>query len=497
MKKEKIISLIILILIFIATLSTIIIRPLGDLDELWNYNFARNVANGLVPYKDFNMVPMPLLPLLCGFILKITVDQLFIMKLIAAIASGLILFLIYKIFKMLKINSRLLIVFMALIGYLYHDILYIDYNWMSLLFVLCIVYIELKQYKTNKKMLTLNPKADILIGILAGLTFMLKQTSGFLICIAAVGSKLIDVKSKENLKLFFKSFAYRLIGVLIPILLMFIYLLCNNAIDDFISYTIKGASSFTNYISYVRLLRLNLTGLFSILVPLLIIYELYNIVIKNNKKHLYFLYIYGLAIFIIAFPISDKIHFVIGSTLFIILLLIETYDILKKIYFKHIKNKELLRKTSIVILEYIDIILIVAVLIYSFINYSTFLKKNHSQINHYKNVVINENLENEIGQINEFILKNDKKVIILDAQAAAYMIPIDRYNKDYDMFNKGNFGYDGEKRLIQDISNSNNVEYLILKEEYNSNWQTPLNIINYVKNNKDRKGSLLIFDIYE
>lgn len=497
MKKEKIISWIILILIFIATLSTIIIRPLGDLDELWNYNFARNVANGLVPYKDFNMVPMPLLPLLCGFILKITVDQLFIMKLIAAIASGLILFLIYKIFKMLKINSRLLIVFMALIGYLYHDILYIDYNWMSLLFVLCIVYIELKQYKTNKKMLTLNPKADILIGILAGLTFMLKQTSGFLICIAAVGSKLIDVKSKENLKLFFKSFAYRLIGVLIPILLMFIYLLCNNAIDDFISYTIKGASSFTNYISYVRLLRLNLTGLFSILVPLLIIYELYNIVIKNNKKHLYFLYIYGLAIFIIAFPISDKIHFVIGSTLFIILLLIETYDILKKIYFKHIKNKELLRKTSIVILEYIDIILIVAVLIYSFINYSTFLKKNHSQINHYKNVVINENLENEIGQINEFILKNDKKVIILDAQAAAYMIPIDRYNKDYDMFNKGNFGYDGEKRLIQDISNSNNVEYLILKEEYNSNWQTPLNIINYVKNNKDRKGSLLIFDIYE
>ena len=43
MKKEKIISWIILILIFIATLSTIIIRPLGDLDELWNYNFARQI----------------------------------------------------------------------------------------------------------------------------------------------------------------------------------------------------------------------------------------------------------------------------------------------------------------------------------------------------------------------------------------------------------------------------------------------------------------------
>ena len=497
MKKEKIISLIILILILIATLSTIIIRPLGDLDELWNYNFARNVANGLVPYKDFNMVPMPLLPLLCGFILKITVDQLFIMKLIAAIVSGLILFLIYKIFKILTINSKLLIIFVALIGYLYHDILCIDYNWMSLLFVLCIVYIELKQYKTNKKMLTVNPKIDILIGLLAGLTFMLKQTSGFLICIAAVGNKLIDVKSKEDLKLFFKSFAYRLIGILIPILLIFIYLFCNNAIDDFISYTIKGASSFTNYISYARLLKVNITGLFSILVPLLIIYELYNIVIKNNKKHLYFLYIYGLAIFIIAFPISDKIHFVIGSTLFIILLLIETYDALKKIYLKHINNKESLRRKLITILKCIDIIIVLTILIYSFINYNTFFKDNHSELNHYEHVVISENLENAIKQMNKYILSRDKKVLILDAQAAAYMIPIDRYNKDYDMFNKGNFGYDGEKRLIQDISNSNNVEYLILKEEYNSNWQTPLNIINYVKNNKDKKGSLLIFDIYE
>ena len=497
MNKEKILNIIILIIIFIFTLSIIIIKPFGDLDELWNYNFARNVASGLVPYKDFNMVPMPLLPLLCGFILKITVDQLFIMKLIAAIVSGLILFLIYKIFKILTINSKLLIIFVALIGYLYHDILCIDYNWMSLLFVLCIVYIELKQYKTNKKMLTVNPKIDILIGLLAGLTFMLKQTSGFLICIAAVGNKLIDVKSKEDLKLFFKSFAYRLIGILIPILLMFIYLFCNNAIDDFISYTIKGASSFTNYISYARLLKVNITGLFSILVPLLIIYELYNIVIKNNKKHLYFLYIYGLAIFIIAFPISDKIHFVIGSTLFIILLLIETYDALKKIYLKHINNKESLRKKLITILKCIDIIIVLTILIYSFINYNTFFKDNHSKLNHYEHVVISENLENAIKQMNKYILSRDKKVLILDAQAAAYMIPIDRYNKDYDMFNKGNFGYDGEKRLIQDISNSNNVEYLILKEEYNSNWQTPLNIINYVKNNKDKKGSLLIFDIYE
>ena len=36
--------------------------------------------------------------------------------------------------------------------------------------------------------------------------------------------------------------------------------------------------------------------------------------------------------------------------------------------------------------------------------------------------------------------KENKKVYILDAEAAIYMIPINNYNKDYDMFLKGNIG---------------------------------------------------------
>lgn len=37
---------------------------------------------------------------------------------------------------------------------------------------------------------------------------------------------------------------------------------------------------------------------------------------------------------------------------------------------------------------------------------------------------------------------------ILDYSVAIYMIPVDIYNKNYDMFNKGNFGQNGEKRLL-------------------------------------------------
>ena len=48
-----------------------------------------------------------------------------------------------------------------------------------------------------------------------------------------------------------------------------------------------------------------------------------------------------------------------------------------------------------------------------------------------------------INKIDEFILSNEKKgksVYILDAAAAMYMIPLNKYNKDYDMLMQGNFG---------------------------------------------------------
>ena len=79
----------------------------------------------------------------------------------------------------------------------------------------------------------------------------------------------------------------------------------------------------------------------------------------------------------------------------------------------------------------------------------------------------------------------------------AYMIPIDRYNKDFDMFNKGNLGYNGEQRIIEQISRENDKQYLILKDTYSKNWQTPTDIIEYVKENKVKVGEIAIFDIYK
>ena len=40
-------------------------------DEIWNYGFAYNIATGLIPYKDFNMVVTPLFPIMSALFMKI------------------------------------------------------------------------------------------------------------------------------------------------------------------------------------------------------------------------------------------------------------------------------------------------------------------------------------------------------------------------------------------------------------------------------------------
>ena len=72
-----------------------------------------------------------------------------------------------------------------------------------------------------------------------------------------------------------------------------------------------------------------------------------------------------------------------------------------------------------------------------------------------------------------------------------------RVNKNYDLLLKSNLGKDGEEKIITEIESSKDVKYLILQDKYHKNWQTPLQVINYVKENKNKTGTIGDFDIYE
>jgi hypothetical protein len=60
--KARLIDIAVFCIAILLFLATVLPRNLANLDEIWNFNFARNIANGLIPYKDFNMLQTPLLP---------------------------------------------------------------------------------------------------------------------------------------------------------------------------------------------------------------------------------------------------------------------------------------------------------------------------------------------------------------------------------------------------------------------------------------------------
>lgn len=225
--------------------------------------------------------------------------------------------------------------------------------------------------------------------------------------------------------------------------------------------------------------------------------------IKNkeniNKIKVLTILIYSLSIIIVMYPISDEIHFLIGSTITIIGSTYLLYLIGNVIYNKIKLDKK--KKIYKIITAIISSMLLFFILyktvtnIYNYVN-----TEKNIEINHYRNIEITNNIKDRIKSIDEFILEEEKKenkVYILDSEAAVYMIPLDKYNKDYDMFLKGNIGKDAEQGQIEKIKQRDeNTIYLIRNKKLELNWQSPAEVINYIRNNLQKTGEISMYEIY-
>ena len=501
MKKIKKECFIIVILLLILT-AIIMVKPLNDLDEIWNYNFARNIVDGNMPYKDFNMIQMPLVPALCAIFLNLLGNELMIMRIIAILLCTIILFITYKILELLKVNKWLNYAFLIFLIYILKDHFRIDYNFFVLFNVLWIIYIELKsvrEKKTKEELLT-SSKKDIVLGILAGICICSKQTTGVLVAIVLVGYNLLNVSNFKEFKLFIKKAIYRVIGVFIPLLMLSIYFTWNHLWNDFIDYCILGIGTFSNSIPYSNLLTNSniLIKTLSIIVPIFLISMIGNILVNKYKRkeidsQLLTIVSYAIAEMVVVFPISDDIHFLIGAFPAMIGIIYGMSILSQKL-----KNE----KVKIFIKEYLKAfnILAVAILgmvsIVSLYNYAIQVRE-YTTLNHFNYIIQSQDQIDSIKNVEEYIQKQDKNVYILDAAAAIYTIPINQYTKNYDMFLIGNLGRDGEEGIIEDLQEEENYIVLIKNEQYSRNWQNPEKVRKYIIENMNKMGEIDAFDIYE
>lgn len=317
------------------------------------------------------------------------------------------------------------------------------------------------------------------------------------------------VENKEQFKQYLKIAITRIIGILIPLIILFLYLIISGAFRDFINYAILGISTFSNKIPYLNLFNNKKIEIkiLSILMPISIILMIIILLItkvlrKDNEKinNLLTILVYSVSIIIVMYPISDEIHFLIGSFISIVGLAYMLSLLCQNIYVQinYSRKYKLYKIVSLIIW----ILIFTLISVKSINNLYVYIKtEKNIDIQYFKNVEVGDGLKQRINDIDDYILKMEKegrKVYILDAEAAIYMIPIDKYNKDYDMFLKGNIGKDGEEGQIEKIKQKDeSTLYLIRKENMKSNWQTPMNVVKYIRDNLVRIGEISIYEIYK
>lgn len=263
MKSKKYIAIELLCIFIVTLLYNLICNPV-ILDEIWNYGFTYNIANGLIPYKDFNMVITPFYPFLGALFLIIFGKSLLVYHIFnALICTGIFYFMKITLNKSYYIvYSILLLVSLP------------NYSFFSILLLYIILYLE-----DNKK-------NDFLIGIFIGLTFLTKQNIGIMFVLPSILTKK------------FKQIKNRTIGFIIPNIIFFLYLIITDSLLFFIDYAFLGLSSFAeNNILF---------SMWGTLTIIAIIYLIYQYVITKDIKVLYLLFFQ-----IIAYPIFDTYHVLI------------------------------------------------------------------------------------------------------------------------------------------------------------------------------------------
>ena len=407
-----------------------------------------------------------------------------VMRFLAIVLDSIILFMVYKIMHELKIKDYFKYIILIILAIIMKDYFTIDYNWMTMLIVLIIMYLEIKKED--------NWKSNLCIGILAGISVTVKQTTGLVILIAIIGWKILDVRNFDDFKKFIKNSLIRMLGGAIVILTFALILLKLGAINDYIDYCILGVGTFSNKISYIDGLIKSSNILIRVLsiVPLFIILVLSVIYIKYHKKESLILLVYSIALMVLVYPISDESHFVVAIPGILI-----SIGYLLNILADKIGIPE---KEEIIANSFLEGIMILFTIYYFYsgmMNYNS-LNKN-TELNHFKYLPMEKSKISSVREVEDFIETKENDVFILDSTAALYMIPIDRYNKNYDMFLNGNLGSNGEDGQIENLKNMPNKMVLIMNSKYIRNWQNPEKVRKYVMNEMIKKGEIGIFDIYE
>ena len=421
-------------LIFIFFLFwNIIIQPI-NLDEIWNYGFAYNIYEGLIPYKDFNMVLTPFYPMVISFFFMLFGSNLLVMHIVNSL---LITFMLWLIEKILKLN---ICVFVLILCFPL-SVAFPSYNLFLLFLFVLIICLE----KNNK--------SDFVIGVILGIFILTKQSVG--VCLALPSIYYLFFDSKKFLK--------RILGIFIPCIIFLLYLLFTGSLYYFFDLCLFGMFDFASGN------RSDLTVVFCISLLLLIL--TFYLIIKNKNK---FYFYYLLSFYSILIPLFDLYHLELYFFAFLLIYLLEVKN---KINFKFI-NFNLFMKGLLLGIVFLSID-------------SRFKTKVFfpNDIKNFEYRAVDEKYikyTSNINSRNSKYEKEGKNIIFLSADGYYFRLINDMRISYIDLINKGNWGYNGSKKLLNYIKKNSDAVFFVDESELGTNKQTDQNALKFIiKNGKE------------
>lgn len=433
------------ILIFVFFL--VIYEFLGFLnlygDPLANYGFSYAISRGEVPYRDFNTIATPFYAFLMA------IGLIFFNNYLIFVIEQCILVTImfYFLFKLYGAKSYLLLFVICLFRFLGINS---TYNFMALFFLVYLLYLE-KNKSSN----------DIFIGVIIGLTFLSKHTIGTLLVLPSI---IFYFKDKRKL---FK----RLVGFLIPILIFLIYLILTGSLYNFLDLCFFGLFDFT---------RKNGSMFnFYFIISILLFIISFLITLKRRSDITNYYLLMGISFVI---PIFNLCHFSIYILCFVmqILPLINKYE------------------------KYVGKLAIVLSIVYSFLlGISFYLLVNpvfSKKLNHFQ-YTLNSKTDYVNSLVYYDIIDEYKNPLILSYAKMQYDISRDKAIDYFDVLLEGNYGYNGSKKMIDEIKKYHKRYVLLDRNSYDDgkdseDSQFDLVVADYVINNAKFIESKEIFDIY-
>ena len=207
--KDIIFNVLLFIVLFIISFVFSFIIAHVWCDQIWSFGFSYNISKGMMIYKDFNVVQMPLYFLIASIFIKIFGNYMISTCVFDSLLLASIGFIMFK-----NIGWKSIFPFLAFLVFCPSP-----YNLLCMLLFFIILHL-IHNNKYN----------DYIVALLVGVIFITKQNIGVLLFVP------MFFYSKHKIKSFFIF--------MIPFILLIIYLLFNNSLFEFFDYVFLGLFEF-------------------------------------------------------------------------------------------------------------------------------------------------------------------------------------------------------------------------------------------------------------